>query len=595
MHRRSSSLVFVILLGLFAWAPSLLYGQTLEWDPNPEPDIDRYRVYQRTELESYTTGVDVSTTACSPSVCTYQPQGIDWSISNYFVVTAINTGDLESPVSNEAAWTPSVTTFTSVTADSSYPLVAGTPVTWTAIASNTQGPVEYRFYLYKQTGWTMVRDYDTNDTWAWTPDDTDQGSPNYLQVWARAVGSTALFEAWRGTPTFAILPEPLLLSANVDFPTPADNVVTWTATATAAATTPHEYLFQAMDVSTGNWTVIRGYAPNTQVQWQPGADGTYVVQAWARAIGSTAPYDSLATSAQLTVGPAAISAPALYVDTTFPAQTGTSITWTARPMGGTSGPLQYQFWLYSSTTGWQKAQPYGPSQSFTWTPTWGDEGTHHLQVWVRSSGSTAAFEAWRSSGAFTVDPANLHLTTSTLFPAPPGDPVQWTAEVLDPNPEYEFSVYSTATGQWTVAQAYSPTPTFAWVPPTTGTYAVEARGREIGSPTERLAQTDLLEISVGGAQLASVVSDVALPVAAGTTVTWTAVAGGGGGPLEYQFWRDDGSGWTLVQDYSPSNTYSWATTTFDAGAHDLYVLVRGTGSPWAYESYMITGTFSILP
>jgi hypothetical protein len=595
MHRRSQSLVFVLLLGLFAWAPSLLYGQTLEWDPNPEPDIDRYRVYQRTASESYTVGVDVGTSACSSSVCSYQPQGVDWSISNYFVVTAINTGQLESPFSVEAEWIPaSVTTFTSLTADSSYPLVVETPVTWTAIATNNLDPVEYRFYLYRQTGWTMVRDYSTTNTWTWTPGSTDQGSPNYLQVWARAVGSTALFDAWLGTPAFEILPPPLVLSANVDFPTPSDNLVTWTAAATAATTTALEYQFRVMDVTTGNWSVFRGYAPNDQAQWTPGAPGSYVVEAWTRAVGSTAPFESVATTGTLSVQPTAVSVPALYVDTTFPAQAGKPMTWTAHPKGGISGPLQYQFWLYSPATGWKIAQPWGPSQSFTWTPTWGEEGTHYLQVWARNNGSTAPYEAWRATGAFTIDPADPHLTTSTIFPAPPGNPIQWTADVSDPASasEYQFWVYSAATNQWTLGQPYSPTNTFAWVPVTAGEYAVQVWVRLVGSGA-LLSESDLVQISLGAAHLTSLVSDVALPVAAGTTVTWAATASGGTGPIEYQFWRDDGTGWTLVQDYSQTNTYSWTTTTLDVGQHNLLVLAGSSGSP--DESYMITGTFSILP
>jgi hypothetical protein len=516
------------------------------------------------------------------------------------VVKAYNTSGLESAPSNEAVWTPpSVTTFTSVSANTSYPLVAGRPVTWTAIAANNLGPVEYRFYLYRQTGWAMVRDYTTDNTWTWTPTVDDQGAPNYLQVWARAAGSTALFEAWLGTQAFEILPPALELTANVDFPTPPDNVVTWTASSAAWVTSPLEYQFQVMDQSTGNWIVFRGYEANHRAQWIPGASGNYVIRVWARTVGSAAQYESEVTSATLAVQPTGISVPALYVDTTFPADTGKPITWTARPVGGMSGPLQYQFWLYSSTTGWRNAQPYGPSPSFTWTPTWGDEGAHYLQVWVRRNGSASAFEAWFASVAFTINRADLHLTTSTFFPAPPGRQIQWTANVSDPgaNVEYQFQLYSAATGQWTIAQPYGATNTFSWVPTTTGSYAVQAWVRQLGSTAqyEALAQTSLLEVSTGAAHLMSVVSNVALPVAAGTSVTWTAAASGGTAPLEYQFWRDDGTGWFLVQDYGAASAYSWSTSGSAAGQHNLLVRVRSTGSAAAYESYMITGAFSILP
>lgn len=591
MHRNAKRLVFTLLLGLLAWAPSAA-GQTLEWDQNPEPDIASYKVHRGEQSGVYTEVVDVG------NVTTYSPQGVDWSIRQYFVVTARNTSNLESPPSNEAVWTPpSITTFNSVTPSTSYPLVVGNSVTWTANAVNNLGPVEYRFYLYRKNTWTMVRDYSTTNTWSWTPSLSDVGSPNYVQVWARAVGSTALFEAWLGTQAFEILPPPLQITVNVEFPTPADNVVTWTATATS--TTPQEYQFRVRNESNANWTVFRSYAANNQAQWIPGAPGNYIVEAWARPVGSGVQFESAATTGVVAVQAAALSVPVLAIDTTFPSQAGKPQTWTARPQGGMAGPLQYTFWLYSSSTGWKNMQPYGASQSFTWTPTWGDEGTHHLQVWARRNGSSATYEAWRASGAFTVDPTSLHVTTPRLFPAPPGSQVQWTASPPDPtaNLEYQFWVYSAATGQWTIARSYAPSNTFTWVPSANGTYAIQAWARLVGSSAnyEALGETNPLQIASGGAQMVSLVSDKTLPVTAGTTVIWTAAARAGTGPLEYQFWRDDGTGWTLVQDFSSAPTYSWATTGGNVGSHNLQVRVRSAGSSQPYESYMISGTFSILP
>src|SRR6185503_370604 len=51
--------------------------------------------------------------------------------------------------------------------------------------------------------------------------------------------------------------------------------------------------------------------------------------------------------------------------------------------------------------------------------------------------------------------------------------------------------------------------------------------------------------------------DVPAPRGLGTTVTWTAVAGGGQGPYQYRFYVWDGAAWTLTQDWSPSNTFAW--------------------------------------
>jgi hypothetical protein len=163
--------------------------------------------------------------------------------------------------------------------------------------------------------------------------------------------------------------------------------------------------------------------------------------------------------------------------------------------------------------------------------------------------------------------------------------------------EYQFWVYTGATTQWSLAQAYGPLKTFTWVPGPSGTYGIEVRARQVGSsaPFELSRASDLLQISQGPAFAQSLTSSLALPVKAGTTVTWTATASGGTAALEYQFWRQDGSTWILAQDYSPLNSYTWFTTAASVGSHQIQVRVRSTGSSAAFDSQMTTGTFSIQP
>ena len=198
MRRQSLVRRIVLLAGMFLSVSSTLHAQTtptLMWDANQETDIAGYRVYQGTQSGVYgTSPVDVG------KVTSCQPQGVDWTHRAYFAVQAYNTSAQVSPLSTEAVWVPaSVTTFTNLTASSAYPLVASTPVTWTATATNNLGPVEYRFYLYKKTAWVMVQDYGPSNTYTWMPTANDAGTPYFLQVWARAVGSTAAYDTWRGT------------------------------------------------------------------------------------------------------------------------------------------------------------------------------------------------------------------------------------------------------------------------------------------------------------------------------------------------------------------------------------------------------------
>ena len=75
--------------------------------------------------------------------------------------------------------------------------------------------------------------------------------------------------------------------------------------------------------------------------------------------------------------------------------------------------------------------------------------------------------------------------------------------------------------------------------------------------------------------------DVAAPRALGTTVTWTAVAGGGEGPFQYRFYVWDGAVWTLAQNWSPSNTFAWTPTV----ANEAYSVAVHVRSAWVTQGY----------
>ena len=592
--RLSPRVLVCLVIALLTCAPSLAQAQSLVWNPNPESDLAGYKVHYGTESGTYTTQVDVGNSTI------FAPQGFDWSRTLYFAVQAYDTEGLESGLSAEVLWTPPPppvpTRITSVTANTEYPLLTGSTTTWTATAESGS-PLEYQFWFYRRTGWTLGQPYGSSNTFTWTPAPADVGEPYGIQVWARAVGSTAAYEAWLGTPAFAVTSAPFELFADVDFPTPPANQVTWTAQLASAPTVPLEYKFLVMNQSSGTWIVFRDYASSNQAQWTPESVGKYAVEAWVRPVGSTVEYESRAATGFFDVARTPLSITGLFVDTGFPATTGTAITWTARVQGGQSGPIQYQFWLYSATTGWRLMQPYGPSQTFTWTPHEAEAGDHALQVWARSNGSAAAYESWRPTGFFTIKPGGLTLTTDSLFPIAPGSNVNWVVEPPDPAVtfDYQFWVYSETTASWTLGKAYGPDKTFTWTPLLTGNYAVQAWARLPGSSVayDMFRGTHLFPVSQGPATVKSLTSNVSLPAAPGTTIVWTAAASGGtAGPLEYQFWRRDNGLWVMVQNFGTVNTYSWTPSSADVGQHDLQVNVRSAGATDA-EAAKSTGSFWI--
>ena len=170
--------VIVSAVILFS-VPSVVQAQAVAWDPST--GATGYRVVYGSQSGVYTQQVDVG------NVVSYRPSGFDWSKPLYFAVLAYNSTGVSS-LSNEVQWLP--TKLTGLQASVSYPLLTGKSVTWTATASATL-PLEYQFWLYRKTGWTLARDYAASNTFTWTPTKADVGDPYAVQVWARAVGSAA--------------------------------------------------------------------------------------------------------------------------------------------------------------------------------------------------------------------------------------------------------------------------------------------------------------------------------------------------------------------------------------------------------------------
>ena len=65
-------------------------------------------------------------------------------------------------------------------------------------------------------------------------------------------------------------------------------------------------------------------------------------------------------------------------------------------------PLQYRFVLFTEGRGWTELRGYSTANTFTWTPTASDTGRHLIQVWIRSNGSTAAYEGWLNTAYFDI-------------------------------------------------------------------------------------------------------------------------------------------------------------------------------------------------
>ena len=590
---------FGLALSLLFLAPAAALGQTISWDANTEANVAGYVVVSGTAPGSYNRLTDTGLRT------TLAITGVDVYKNNYFAVQAYTSDGRMSGFSQEvllpAIPPPVDTAITGYSANASLPLLMGTPVTWSATAASGAGPVEYKFVLFRErAGWTVMQDYGPSGAFTWTPGWGDIGKAA-LQVWVRTIGTTAPYEAWRGTDLFDVNTAPARLTADTSFPSPAGQPVIWTAQI-AGTTGALEYRFLLLDQATATWSVLREYGPSHQVTWVPARNGKYALQVWARRVGSQLPYEIWTGTGEFPIQPSTLVVTAVDVDRALPSPIGTPVTWTARTSGGTAGPLEFKFLRYSAqSTLWTVVQNYSTSRAYTWTPTWGDEGSYLLQVWARNGGSTTSYDAWLPTKTFEIQPAQLQLTSNSVFPVPPSATVLWTASVPDPSLslEYSFFLYDRSKGTWSNVRPYGPGNTFAWTPGNAGSYALQVWARRKGSTAayEVWRGTEYLEVSSSPARMTSLTTASALPGRSGTPVTWTATASGGTTTaLEYRFvLYSASSGWRIVSDYSASRTLTWTPGVQDAETHALQVWVRSVGSTAAYEDWRGTGFFEIRP
>ena len=107
--------------------------------------------------------------------------------------------------------------------------------------------------------------------------------------------------------------------------------------------------------------------------------------------------------------------------------------------------------------GWTLVQDYSTLNTFSWTPVEADAGTYALQVWVKSSVSSAALDAWRSTPGFEISPPGpvqiTSLNSSVALPTVVGTPITWSATATGGSPPVQFKfLLRDVAGVWSVLQ-----------------------------------------------------------------------------------------------------------------------------------------------
>jgi hypothetical protein len=174
--------------------------------------------------------------------------------------------------------------------------------------------------------------------------------------------------------------------------------------------------------------------------------------------------------------------------------------------------------------------------------------------------------------------------------------IQWTAMATGGLAPLQYQFWRLDGGVWSMVRDWGTSNTFTWRTGLAdiGAHALQVLVRSAGSSAPY--ESWLGESFTIGPPVIEINYFSYYPsLQVGTAITWTAVAFGGVAPLQYQFWRLDPDGWHMVQDYSPSQMYTWTPTFADIGPHSIQVWIRNAGSTAPYDAWRGTSFVVIGP
>ena len=496
-------------------------------------------------------------------------------------------------------------TLSSLTPNQTAPQLTGTPITFTATATNGTAPYSYKWWLFDGANWTILQNWSTGNAYTWTP--SVANSAFRVSVWVRNAGSTADNydnPQSNGTVAFPVnLATPLTLTgltSNLPAPQAVGTPITFTATVSGGLG-PHQFKWWVFDGK--SWTALQNWSTNNTWTWTPtSAGGNTRVAVWVRNAGSTADaYDNPSANGSIAYGitggqtPAQLAVTSLTANRTSPQPVGTPITLTASVSGGTA-PQQFKWMLFDGSNT-SVVQGWSTSNTWTWTPTTAN-AAYQVTVWARSAASTTdAAENANSTrslpfaiNATSQGPLTLTgLTANLPAPQPAGTPITFTATVSGGVAPHQYKWWVFDGKDWLIMQTWSTSNTWTWTPAASNNKTrVAVWVRNAGSTADAydnpaangsvaFAITSSNQSQNGPLKVTSLTADRTAPQIVGTAVTFTATTSGGLTPYQYKWWVFDGIDWAVVQPWSTSNTFVWTPTTANAG-YRVSVWVRNAGT-----------------
>jgi hypothetical protein len=209
-------------------------------------------------------------------------------------------------------------------------------------------------------------------------------------------------------------------------------------------------------------------------------------------------------------------------------------------------------------------------------------------IWNLNYGGGAP-ELWAALANHFERCTSVAVSSSPASPAKIGTAISVTGSASGcPNPLYQFWIQPPG-GVWTIAQAYSASPSFAWntagkVP---GVYAISVWVRDAASSGayDAYDSNQRYALDSNPCTSASVTVSPPSPVNVGVAVKLTSTAAACPNP-RYQFWMlPPGGVWTLKQAYTSSSTFNWGTAGLPVGNYPFSIWVRDSSSTASYDAY----------
>jgi hypothetical protein len=372
------------------------------------------------------------------------------------------------------------------------------------------------------------------------------------------------------------------VSAVLAPPTQAAAGAPVTLTATATGCPNPRYRFWIAPPS-GAWSIAQDYSASATFNWTTtGIPGAYRLEVDVKDTSSAATYDKVANFNYTITGAATTcTAATLSPNLASPQAPSTQITWTASA-AGCPNP-RYRFWEFDPGSRWSMVVDYSAANTFTWNSP-NISGSYAFEVDVRDVSETSTYDVVSnktynllSSGVC----GSALLSTAPTTPSATGVSVTLTGSSAGcPNPRYRFWIQDPGRN-WSMVQDYSAASTHNWTQTgLKGSYRLEVDVRDATSP-QVYESVYNLTYTVNGCSAAGL-SGNPTTAAHGTPITLTGTATCLG-TANYKFWvQAPGGSWQVVQQYGPTNTFTWTPAT--AGTYNLEVDVRNQTGTDSYET-----------